>query len=182
MLASRDIEQGHIVGHSFGASNAAALAVHHPERVATLTLLEPAFVLNWPPVSVLLWSIPASLPFLPQSWRDAAVARIAGEEPSAVNSTDPVARMITLGASGYSAALPTPRPLSDAQLAALSMPVYVALADGSPITAGQKSLGKTALIPDCQAKIWPETTHSLPMQVAEPLAAELAEFWAASGR
>ena len=37
----------------FGAASAASLAVHRPGRVASLTLLEPAFVLNWPPVSTL---------------------------------------------------------------------------------------------------------------------------------
>lgn len=180
VLTGLEIEQAHIVGHSFGASNAAALAVNHPERVASLTLLEPAFVLNWPPVSVLLWSIPASLPFLPQSWRDAALVRIAGEDASDIDPNDPVARMITLGGTGYSAELPTPRPLSEDQLRGLAMPVYVAIADGSPITSGQKALDKAALIPDVQAKLWPDTTHSLPMQVAEPLAGELADFWSLS--
>lgn len=177
-LAGLGIERAHIVGHSFGAASAASLAVNRPDRVATLTLLEPAFVLRWPPVSTLLWSIPALLPFLPQSWRDAAIARIAGEDPGAIDPDDPVARMITLGGTGYSAHLPTPRPLSDAELQGLGMPVYVGLAGASPITEGAESLAKAELIPEVTAKVWPGTTHSLPMQVAEPLAAELAAFWA----
>lgn len=179
-LAALAIERAHVVGHSFGASSAASLAVNRPARVATLTLLEPAFVLRWPPVSTLLWTIPASLPFLPQSWRDAAVARVAGEDPGDIDPNDPVARMIMLGGSGYSAELPTPRPLSDAELQGLTMPVYVALADGSPITKGAASLAKAEQIPDVTAKVWPGTTHSLPMQVADQLAAELADFWSAA--
>lgn len=178
-LAALQVDHAHVVGHSFGASNAAALAVSRPERVQTLTLLEPAFVLGWPPPGVLLWSIPASLPFLPQSWRDASVARVAGEDPGRIDPTDPVARMIMLGATGYSAALPTPRPLSDDRLRGLTIPVYVALADGSPITRGEASLARAGMIGDVTAEVWPDTTHSLPMQVAEPLADELAGFWAA---
>lgn len=176
-LAALHIDRAHVVGHSFGAASAAALAVHRPGRVETLTLLEPAFVLRWPPLSTLLWSVPASLSFLPSAWRDTAVARIAGEDPSTLDQADPVTRMITLGGTAYSAELPTPQPLSEDQLRGLTMPVYVALADGSPITKGQASLDKTQLITNVTAKVWPNTTHSLPMQVAEPLAAELAHFW-----
>ena len=151
--------------------------IRHPERVATLTLLEPAFVLSWPPLGTLLWSVPASMPFLPQSWRDTAVAKIAGEDLADLDSGDPVARMITVGGTGYSAELPTPSPLSDEQLRSLDMPAYVALADTSTITQGADSLSKTELIPNVTAEVWPNTTHSLPMQVPKPLAEKLAAFW-----
>ena len=177
-LTGLGIDRAHIVGHSFGAASAAALALHYPERVVTLTLLEPAFVLGWPSLGTLLWSIPASLPFLPQSWRDMAVAKIAGEDLSALDSDDPVARMITLGGTGYSAELPTPSPLSDEQLQSLGMPVYIALADTSTITQAD-SLQKAELIPDVTAEVWPNTTHSLPMQVVKPLTEKLAAFWVA---
>ena len=176
-LAGLGLGKVHVVGHSFGAASAAALAVHRPQRVATLTLLDPAFVLNYPPLSTFAWSVPATLPFLPQSWRDAAVARMAGEDPDQIASDDPVARMITAGGTGYSAALPTPKPLTDEQLRDLPMPVYVAIADGSPITKGQESVDRAGLIPDAQARLWPNTTHSLPMQVPDELAAELGDFW-----
>ncbi|NLH71187.1 MAG: alpha/beta fold hydrolase [Brooklawnia sp.] len=179
-LAGLQLEHAHVVGHSFGAASAAALAVNRPQRVATLTLLEPAFVLGWPPLGTLAWSVPASLPFLPRSWRNAAIARIAGEDPGQIDPNDPVAAMITLGGTAYSSQLPTPRPLSDDQLRGLTMPVYVALADASTITRGAASLTKTALIGDVTTRVWPKTTHSLPMQVAEPLAKDLGEFWTAN--
>ncbi len=142
-----------------------------PARARLRPGLAPASVLGWPAV--------ASLPFLPQGWRDAAVARIAGEDPAGVTSDDPVARMITRGATGYSATLPTPTPPSDDDLRGLAMPVYVALADGSPITGGTASLARAELLPHAQVRVWPDTTHSLPMQVADPLAAELHPFWGA---
>lgn len=178
-LAGLGVERAHVVGHSFGAASAAALAVHRPARVATLTLLEPAFVLNLPSLGVLAWSVPASLPFLPQAWRNAAIAHIAGEDPGAVDQNDPVAAMITLGGTEYSAQLPTPAPLSDAQLGNLRMPTYVALAENSPITRGRAAPDKARLIPYAEVRVWPGTTHSLPMQVAVPLAAELDRFWTA---
>ena len=85
--------------------------------------------------------------------------------------------VITGGGTGYSAELPTPSPLSDEQLRSLDMPAYVALADTSTITQGADSLSKTELIPNVTAEVWPNTTHSLPMQVPKPLAEKLAAFW-----
>ena len=48
----------------------------------------------------------------------------------------------------------------------------------STITQGADSLSKTELIPNVTAEVWPNTTHSLPMQVPKPLAEKLAAFWA----
>lgn len=176
-LNELEVERAHVVGHSFGSTLAVALALHFPERVATLSLLEPAFVLGWPPISTLFWSIPASLGFLPQGWRNAAVARVAGEDLRNMNPKDPVTQMITLGGTNYSVELPTPRPLSDTQLGQLTMPVYVALAETSPITNGAAAIPQAQKIPDVTARVWSGTSHSLPMQVTEPLTKELAMFW-----
>lgn len=60
------------------------------------------------------------------------------------------------------------------------MSLYVALADASPITQGAAPLAKTELIGDVTAKIWPNATPSLRMQVVEPSAEELAESWSAN--
>lgn len=177
-LAGLGIARAHVVGHSFGGATAAALAVHHPERVASLTLLEPVLVLAAPPAWVWLWAIPASLPFLPAEWRDRALAEIGGVEASETDPDDPLARMIAAGAAHYSAALPDPQPLSDAELRGLGMPVLVAVAEQKSL-AGDDALGRASLIPRVEARVWPGTTHSLPMQAAAELDAELGRFWSA---
>lgn len=166
----------HLVGHSFGGATAAAYAGAHPERVATLTLLEPAFTLAWPPAATFFWATVLVLP-LPASWRHRATQEIAGEtEP--IDFTDPVARMIDRGAAGYSASLPTPTPLSDAQLARLTMPTYVAIADRASLAGGAGAAERARGLANGTVKVWPNTTHSLPMQAAAPLANELEAFWA----
>lgn len=179
-MAGLDIERAHLVGHSQGGGLAAAVAVRHPDRLASLTLLEPILTLGTLPLSAVLASIPASLPFVPASWREAALNRIGGVEDDEVDPTDPLARMINLGSEGYdSSGLPNPSLLSDADLAGLAMPVYVAIAGDSSLAGGESAAERAALIPDAQVKIWPDTTHSLPMQVAPALDAELETFWTA---
>jgi pimeloyl-ACP methyl ester carboxylesterase len=44
LLAHLDVRRAHIAGHSTGASIGAQLALDHPEKVHTLTLLEPTLV------------------------------------------------------------------------------------------------------------------------------------------
>ncbi|MFE7509400.1 alpha/beta fold hydrolase [Promicromonospora sp. NPDC057488] len=178
-LAGLGLDRVHLVGHSQGGGLAAAVAVRHPERLASLTLLEPVMTLGMMPLSVVLTTIPVSLPFLPQSWRESALNRIGGVSDDEVDPDDPLARMISVGSESYSSSgLPSPSVLSDADLRALPMPVYVAIASDSSLAGGEAAAEKARLIPDAQVKIWPDTTHSLPMQVAPALDAELETFWA----
>ncbi|MGW2092686.1 alpha/beta fold hydrolase [Promicromonospora sukumoe] len=177
-MAGLDLDRVHLVGHSQGGGLAAAVAVRHPDRLASLTLLEPVMTLGMMPLSVILTTIPISLPFFPDSWRESALNRIGGVSDDEVDPGDPLARMIAVGSESYSSSgLPNPSLLSDAELEALPMPVYVAIASDSSLAGGEAAAEKARLIPEAQVKIWPDTTHSLPMQVAPALDAELETFW-----
>lgn len=179
-MESLGLDRVHLVGHSQGGGLAAAVAVRYPDRLASLTLLEPVLTLSALPLSVVFASIPVSLTFLPESWREAALNEIGGVENEEVDPADPLARMINVGAEGYSSSgLPNPVQLTDTELKSLPMPVYVAIASDSPLAGGEAGAEKAKLIPGAQVKVWPDTTHSLPMQVAPALDAELETFWAA---
>ncbi|MGW6281648.1 alpha/beta fold hydrolase [Kribbella sp. NPDC055071] len=178
-LIALKLDKVHLVGHSQGGGLAAAVAVRYPERLASLTLLEPIMTLGRVPAWAFGWAALGSLPGIPKSWRDHALNKIGGVEDDEVDPNDPIARMIAAGAEHYSAgSLPTPTPLTDAELKALPMPVYVALASDKSL-AGGGAADKAKLIPDVQVTVWPKTTHSLPMQAGKPLNDELESFWAA---
>ncbi len=178
-LGALKLDQVHLVGHSQGGGLAAAVAVRHPQRIASLTLLEPIMTLGTLPLGVYGWAALASVPGVPKSWRDHALNKIGGVEDSEVDPNDPMARMIAAGAEHYSSgSLPTPTPLTDEELEALPMPVYVAIASDKSLSGGDAAK-KAEQIPDAQIKVWPNTTHSLPMQAGSALDAELEKFWAA---
>ncbi len=170
------IKRAHVVGHSFGGGYAANFALRHPGQVQTLTLLEPAFALSIPPFSTLFWASVASMSFLPEAWRNYGLAKISGADASDVVSDDPIARMVKAAATYYSLSLPTPKTLTTAELAKLDMPVYVALADHSPIT-GKKAVENANRIPNATIRVWTNTTHSLPMEVVNELETDLNAFW-----
>lgn len=163
-IASLGLERVHVVGHSFGGWTAANLAVHHPEQVATLSLFDPVQTFSTFRWQIYAWSIPATVPILPQSWRDAALARIGGVEE--IDPSDPMTRMIDAGTQHYVSRRSFPAQLTDEELAGLSMPVYAAMAgDGAvladPVAAVHRG---EDLVPDIQITVWEGATHSLPME------------------
>jgi pimeloyl-ACP methyl ester carboxylesterase len=97
-----------------------------------------------------------------------------------VDPDDPVARMISDATEHYAAKLPLPQRLSGEQLRGLPMPVYVAMAADSSLhdsVAAAQVARKN--VKDLKIKTWPDTTHSLPMEVPDRLNRELLEFMVA---
>lgn len=167
----------HAVGHSFGGATAAGYALRFPERVASLTLLEPVFTLRWPPPSTFFWATIAALP-VPARWREHALAAIGGVTVEDVRTPSAISTLISEASRTFASALPTPRPLSATQLATLRMPTYVAIASQRSLAGGPAAAAAArAALPAGTVEIWPETTHSLPMQVRHPLGERLRAFW-----
>lgn len=167
----------HVVGHSFGGATAATYARIHPGRVESLALLEPVFTFAWPPPWVFFWTAVAALPFAGRGLREKALGRIGGEDFAGARD-DPTAQMIAAGTEHFAAALPTPRLLSAATSAPLAMPVYVAIASRDSLAGGERAAARARrLLPGATVTVWPDTTHSLPMQVPAELDIALHEFW-----
>ncbi|MDJ0401548.1 alpha/beta fold hydrolase [Rhodococcus rhodochrous] len=179
-LSGLGVETAHVVGHSFGGASAASYAKQFPEKVRSLTLLEPVFTFGYPPARMLFWASVSTLPGLPNNWRDTALARVGGVDD--YDSDDPMATMISEASQHFSAALPTPSPLSDAELRALSMPTYVAIAERDSLVGGEKAAARAQQLADAVVLVFPDTTHSLPMQAKDRLNSELPEFWRGSER
>ena len=168
----------HLMGHSFGGAVASAYAHQYPDRTVTLTLLDPVFTLANPSPEMLWWSVVASLPGLPGAWRETALERIGGAEIDSEEDRDePMTRMITAATAHYQAALPQPSPLTEDELERLDMPVYVALASRDSLAGGPGAVERAESLPDSTVKVWPDTTHSLPMQAAGELEPELLMFF-----
>ncbi|MBS4102370.1 alpha/beta fold hydrolase [Tsukamurella paurometabola] len=172
-LTGLGIDRAHLFGHSFGAWSAANLAVRHPDRVATLTLSEPILVfagLRW---QMYVATLPSALPFLPESWRRKGLGYIGGAGDADAVGT-PIGAMVDAGAAGYRAALPTPAQPDDAALARLTMPVFVGLGGRSAVTDTAAAADRARTLPNATVRVWPDGTHSLPMEYPDELLAELS--------
>lgn len=170
-LTGLGLSRVHLIGHSFGAWSAANFATHHPDRIVTLTLWEPILVfagLRW---QMYVATLPSALTFLPESWRRKGLESIGGAE-SGEASASPIGAMIDAGAAGYRAALPTPVQPDAAALARLTMPTFVGLGARSAVTDTEAAARAARTLPNATVRVWPEGTHSLPMQYPDELHAE----------
>lgn len=135
------VPAAHVIGHSFGGTLARNFAIHHPGRVATLTLIEPVRTFSGVSTGIILSSIPSQLPFSPRAgaMRDAALAYIGGAEVDGVGA-DPVSRMIAPGTGHCRVRRTVPKIPDAARLTALAMPVAVHLGEESTVTQPRKQI------------------------------------------
>jgi len=180
VLARLGVARVHVVGHSFGGWLAANYALRHPERVATVSLLEPVLVfgsLRWQLIAA---TIPATLSFLPQAWRDRALSYIGGDD-APPDPADPVARMIALASEHYAADLPLPSPFTDEELRRLRMPVYAAFAGRTVVHEPETAAARArTFLRRGEVRLWPEASHSLPLEFPAEVNREIVAFIAAA--
>lgn len=182
VLNALQVDKVHVVGHSFGGWMAANFALHHPERVASLSLLEPVFVVQglradmWVKISAML--LLQGVPVLGERLAAQVQQDIGGSEAEE-DLSDPLAQMIAHGSRFYSSGLPQPRLWTPDDLSRLKMPVFVALGEQSALhDAAAGAAVAHGAMPHAQVKVWPGGTHSLPMQMAPALDRELLKFMA----
>lgn len=102
-LAALPTDRVHLLGHSIGGWTAMNLALRRPGRLASVSVLDPVQTFAPLPLATVLRSIPASVSWLPRSWRDGFSSYTAGGAP--VREV-PVADMIEAGMQTYRLATP----------------------------------------------------------------------------
>lgn len=167
-------EEFHVVGLSIGGWNAANLALHRPDLVASVSLIDPVFVFADMPLRTVVRSLPAALPWLPKSWRDSFNSYTAGGAPV---EDVPVADMIEAGMQHYRLRLPQPTRVDDDLLGTLAVPVLAIIAGESVMHDAQVAV-ETAerSLPDATVRLYPGASHAVSGEAPDQIAADIAQF------
>ncbi|GAA2426049.1 alpha/beta hydrolase [Actinomadura vinacea] len=174
VLAQLPEKSFHVVGLSIGGWTATNLAVHKPRHVATLTLIDPAYTFSNIPVGTAIRAIPASVPWLPKSWRDSFNSYTAGGAPV---EDVPVADMIESGMKNYTLRLPQPKLIGEGPLGRLKMPVLAILAGKSVMhDVGDSRKVAERVLQNGTVKIYPNASHAINGEHPQEVAADLAAF------
>ena len=173
-LAALPAETFHVVGLSIGGWSAVNLALRKGAHVASLIVIDPVLVFDDLPLGTILRSLPASLPWLPKSWRDSFNSYTAGGAPV---DEEPIAEMIEAGMQHYSLKIPAPTRISEEDLRELEMPVLAVIAGKSvmhdpPVAV---AAAKRAL-PEGAVRVYPRASHALNGEFPEQLARDIAAF------
>jgi pimeloyl-ACP methyl ester carboxylesterase len=170
----------HVVGLSIGGWTAMNLAVHRPEKIASLTVIEPVFVFTSMSVEAILRSIPASVPWLPRTLRDDFNSWTAGGAPV---EHEPVGDMIEAGMAAYRLKLPVPGLTDPAKIAALRMPSLVILAGRSPMhDAAAAAAAARRLLPRETIRVYPRASHAISGEHPAEIAVDVSALLTRSGR
>lgn len=163
----------HVVGLSIGGWTATNLALHHPDKIASLTLIEPVMVFTGLSAQAIVRSIPASVSWFPRAWRDNFSSWTAGGAPV---EDVPVARMIEAGMQSYQMAQPGPTRIPGEELHQLQVPPLVIVAGESPMHDPDKLTNGAQQLPDVEVHIYPGTSHAINGEEPEQLAADIGAF------
>jgi pimeloyl-ACP methyl ester carboxylesterase len=171
-----EIDAAHLVGVSFGGWLACNQAVRAPQRVASISLLEPVNTFAPLPFGAILRTIPTILPIV-KTWAVPRFLSWVDAQGSAAPESDPVGRVIGASMREYRPALPQPKVFTDDELRSISVPTLVLLAGRSVMHDPQRAFDRAqALIPNVQAELWPEATHSISGQFADRVNARVLRF------
>ncbi|MFF2086953.1 alpha/beta fold hydrolase [Nocardia sp. NPDC058176] len=172
-LAGLGLPRAHLLGVSIGANLAVQTALHRPDRLASITLLDPANTfarLSWKMIVVSLGSV---VPGMPAAVRNRLLSWISG---GAQADSAPEGQLIAAGMKYYRGAQPLlPRPTED-QLRAITVPTLALLAGRSIVHDADRAAATARLIPGAQVEVWPQASHAINGEYPDRIAERFAEF------
>ncbi|OYO17199.1 alpha/beta hydrolase [Enemella dayhoffiae] len=177
-LAGMGAERAHLLGVSFGGWTAVNLARHHPGRVASVSLLDPAFVFAPPKPGFVVAAMVSSFPLAPPGFTEWFTGWTAGGAPA--DDSVPEARVVNAGIDGYAVASPTPDVIPEADLRALRIPVWAVIAGRSVLHDARAAEARgRANVPGIEISIRPEATHAIHGELGAELDPAVLAFCAA---
>jgi pimeloyl-ACP methyl ester carboxylesterase len=160
VLEQLGIAAAHFVGHSIGGWATCNQAVRAPQRLASISLLEPINTLAPIAFGVVLRSIPALLPVTGRWALPRFIRWIGGQDR--LPQDDPIVNVISANLQCYRTALPAPAYITDSELRSISVPTLALIGGRSVVHDPDRCLRRAqTLIPNVQAELWPEATHSI---------------------
>ncbi|WP_414720446.1 alpha/beta fold hydrolase [Streptomyces sp.] len=172
-LAGLGLDRVHLVGSSYGGWLALNQAHHRPERLASVTLLDPGG-LEKVGLRFFAWIFASFFAtFAPKAVRLRMAAWL--EQPVLV--VPELRTMIRIGVRAYRIRRPAPLPLSDAELSSIRTPLYLVLGKRSLLVHPQRQAERIPrLIPGARADIMSNTGHGPQIDHAEEINRRMLSF------
>jgi lipase len=176
----------HVIGHSFGGTVALRLAVEAPERVASLTLVDPvlfALLAETDPeayAAEMAQADPARACMAAGDWEGAADAFLArwgtGAPPTPTQRAAMVAGMPFVWRSEPEIALPETATIKAASLRRITVPTLVITGAASPPSIGAIAEGLAQVMPDVRRVEIPGAGHMVPITHPAEVSAAIRDF------
>jgi pimeloyl-ACP methyl ester carboxylesterase len=174
-LAGLELPRAHLLGVSIGGWTATNCAVHQPDRIASLTLLDPVFTFARIPVKTMLASVLMYAPGVPETLRRRVLSWIAG---GADIEADAESELISAGSRDFALRTPMPTLFTDAQLRSLPVPVLALIAGRSVMLDPDRASARARqLLPHGQVETWAQASHAINGEYPDEIAERAGRFW-----
>lgn len=174
VLNELGLDYVHLVGHSYGGWTALHAAAHTPQRLASVTLIEPCNTVAR--LSRSFWGN-AALLLLPGADRKKRTVNDLLGRPAPGSVLDDVSELVMAASNAFASfGTPFPRYPDDPILQSVEVPVQVLLA-GNTIHDSSRGIDRIrALVPAWRYRLWPDATHMLPCEAVSDVVACIREF------
>ncbi|RPF31828.1 alpha/beta fold hydrolase [Streptomyces sp. TLI_185] len=172
-LAELGLDRVHLVGSSYGGWLALNQAHRRPERLASVTLLDPGG-LEKVGLRFFVWIfVSLFATFAPKALRP----RLARWLEQPVLIVPELRSMVRLGVRAYRIRRPAPLPLSDAELSAVRIPLHLVLGKRSLLVHPRRQVERVPrLVPGARAEIVSSTGHGPQIDHADKVNRLMLDF------
>ncbi|BBY55787.1 alpha/beta hydrolase [Mycobacterium koreense] len=167
VLAGLGLHDVHLVGHSYGGWLATHTAARAPDRLATLTLIDPAHTVTR--LSATTWRSLALLLVRPNSARARRAAAWITGDPAAGSSIDMLTDLFVAGFAAFASPFRTPQLqfAGNRLLRSVHRPVQVLLAGNSVHDSATAIRRIQSVVPNWEYSLWPYASHALFAEAAD---------------
>ncbi len=157
----------HLVGLSYGGWVALNQAVRVPDRIASVTSVDPPGAILRPRAKLMIQIAPdAILATVGKS--DRALIRMLRLLNNGSVPTQPLLDLSVAGLRTFRGKQPPPRRLTDAQLSSIRIPTLVLFGSHSPLTNSARAAERLRhLVADVEVEVVPEGGHMLPVEKSD---------------
>jgi pimeloyl-ACP methyl ester carboxylesterase len=174
VLDGLSVDRAHLCGSSYGGWIAINAALRSPERLATLTLLEPVLDRLRAYFWVHALAVGAAL-MLPTPIRCPMLRGLHMEVAADLDAR--FSKFARLGLMQYRRGVPRQVPVTDAELASVTTPTLLLLGDKSELHHAEALLDRArATMPNIDGELVADAGHSLPLDRAAAIAPRIRAF------
>lgn len=154
-LAGLGLDRVHLIGHSYGGWLALNQALHTPDRLVSVTALDPGGLEKVSARFIWLMYLNGMAGLTPGPLR----RRLAVWLDNPVLLVPELRKVLLTGARTFRTRRPAPAPLSDEDLRSIGTPTLVLIGQRSPLLHPARAQARVALMPGGHAEILPGVGH-----------------------
>ncbi len=176
VIAGLGLARVHLLGVSMGGWLAVNAALHTPDRIASIMVVDPAMTFGRIPAKAVIASIALVVPKFPAGLRRRVMSWLADGAP--VDETLPEAELLDAAATGFVMRQPAPRMFDDDALRSLALPVLAIIAGRSVIHHPARAAARARrLLVTGRVELWPDASHAVTGEFPDRIAERALAFF-----